>query len=392
MGNFLTAVILARTLSATQFGAFSLLFLALFSINTLHQSLVIYPLTLAVAQDSEAGGRQSTGRAIAHTGILWLPWLLILSAVLLALHRLDVMAGMTVAMLAWQLQEVARRALLASARARAAILPDVISYIGQAAILIALRPHTLNQVFLCIAATSAAALAWQLVVCRPAFTGIFHPEHTAQAWRLGKYSLAANILTMAMLQFPGWLLRSLGGLAVVGAYQALANLMGIANPIIFSMSNMLIPSIARASRTGPQQARRVMVRYGLRFGYFLLPCFLVLALFPHIVMTLAYGSHSPYLGLAPLLRIIAFTFAVQYFATIVGAYEGGMSRPRSYMYSQVAGLILLITLGSLLMRLYGVTGAAYAGLIAASARLVTFVSLSRSADLALERQTVAAAS
>lgn len=64
-GNFLTGMVLARTLYRSEFGIFSLLFMTLFTINTCHLSLVVYPLVLSIsraepAKDTGLSGRRSS--------------------------------------------------------------------------------------------------------------------------------------------------------------------------------------------------------------------------------------------------------------------------------------------------------------------------------------------
>jgi hypothetical protein len=240
-GNFLTSLALARTLTKTEYGTFSLLFLAVLSVNMLHTSLVIYPLTVTVAQSSKDNAQEILGRCIFHTVLLWFGWEVLLIAIMLVLHQTNALVGAGIAMLMWQLQEVARRSLLAEARTQHAILPDAVSYIGQAVLLYFLHIRNLNNIFLCLAATSAAALLWQVWIARPHFHNLFDKAHVSIAWRLGKYTLVANTVNLGVIQLPSWILDAFQGRAIVGTYQTLANLIGMANPVLFRMSTMLIP-------------------------------------------------------------------------------------------------------------------------------------------------------
>ena len=384
-GNFLTSLIVARYLSSEDYGTFSLLFLALLSLNTLHSSLVIYPLTLNVARNPNQNGSDSIGSALLHTIGVWVLSLIVLVALLERLARLDTFFSMAIAMLAWQLQEVARRSLIASTKVKAAILPDIVSYIGQSMLLLFLRPQSLNAIFFYIAGTSTAAMTWQLAILRPSLNNSFDSTKVSASWKLGKYSLVANILNMGLLQYPSWALDYFNGRSAVASYQSLANLIGITNPILFSMSNILIPNIARASIEGKQAARRVLYKHGVLFGTFLVPVFVILGLFPNQVMNMAYGHTSPYLSLAPLLRIFTITSVLLYLATLIGAYEGGLGRPKTYMYCQMAGFAALLTGGTLLIYRCNVRGAVFAGAIVAAVRMTAYYLLSRRADRDTQR-------
>lgn len=379
-GNFLTTLVLARTLAPAQYGSFSLLLLALYAINTCHGSLIVYPLTLQGAKLRSDQLGSLAGAAVVHTLMLAAPLALIGIAVAFVLHHGEVWPMFAAAMVAWQLQETARRTQLAALEAKAALLPDLLCYAGQAAVLALLRTKDLRVIFLVITVTSLAAAAWQLYLVRVKFTGALGAHHREYGWKMGRFVLAGNVLNMATLQVPSWTLAVVASRVAVAGYQSLMNLVGVANPVIFSVSNLLIPAIAKSSLTGVREARRTMLHYGARFGLLLLPAFLLLAVAPHPVMRWVYGIHSPYLTLAGLLPWLVLAFALQYLATVVGAYEGGMSRPKTYMWVQVAGTGVLLLICALAIPRIGIPGAIAAMVLASAARLAVFIILSRSAD------------
>jgi len=379
-GNFLTTLMLARILSPASYGTFSLLFLSLYAINTCQGSLVIYPLTLHVASTKPDEVRHLNGIALLHTLMLSLPFTAVLACITFVLHCMDVWPFLALAMVSWQIQESARRTLLGGLKSRAAFLPDLLCYVGQAVVLALLRPTSLALVFLVIMATSLIAAAWQFGLAGISLRRAFSLAPCREAWRLGRFILAANALNMATLQVPSWTLALTSGSLSVAGYQSLLNLVGVANPIMFSVSNLLIPAVARGSLRGAAEARRTMYHYGLRYGLLLVPCFLGLLVAPTWVMHMVYGARSTYLPLAPLLRPFVVAFALQYMATVIGAYEGGMARPKTYLWVQVAGTGVLLTLGVLLIWLYGIEGAVIGMLLASATRFLTFVLISRAAD------------
>jgi succinoglycan biosynthesis protein ExoM len=379
-GNFLTTLVLARILSPANYGTFSLLFLSLYAINTCHGSLVIYPLILNVASGKEEEFRYLNGTAFLHTLALSLPFAAALAGVTFFLHRMEVWPFLALAMVGWQIQESARRTLISGLRSRAAFLPDLLCYVGQGLILLALRSTSLVVIFLVVAATSFVAALWQFGIVRFSLAKSFTWEPCRYAWRIGRYILAGNALNMATLQVPSWTLALAGGPLSVAGYQSLLNLVGVANPIMFSVSNLLIPAVARGSLRGQAEARRTMYYYGARYGLLLLPCFLLLLAAPSYVMHIVYGARSSYLPLAPLLRPFVLAFTLQYLATVIGAYEGGMERPKTYMWVQIAGTGVLVTAGVLLIYMHGIEGAVLGMLLASATRFVTFALISRATD------------
>ena len=383
-GNFLTTLVLARILAPADYGVFSLLFLSLIAINACHSSLVVYPLTLRGAASPDELGAL-TYAALTHTLVLALPLAAFLAVVTMALHQIRLWPIMALAMVSWQIQETTRRALLSVLRFQSAILPDMLCYVGQGCILALYRPQNIAVVFLIVAVTSLAAAAWQLFLATYGRTqrsglGRLTKEHGRYAWRMGRFVLAGNALNMLTLQIPSWTLAIAFAPTAVAGYQSLLNLVGIANPVIFSINSMLIPTVAREAVHGFRRARRTAVQYGMRFGFLLVPGFLALFCAPHTIMRLVYGAHSPYLSLAWLLRIFVVAFVAQYLATVVGAYEGGMSRPKTYMWVQVMGTGFLLIVGALMIYRYGIAGAVIAMLLASAIRLAAFLLLAHLAD------------
>jgi O-antigen/teichoic acid export membrane protein len=382
-GNFATALVLARSLPPADYGTFSLFYLSLFAINTVPSSLIVYPLTLrgAVADGGELS--KLTGTAMIQTLLLALLLSPALLIVTFALHRPDIWPALALAMITWQMQESARRALLSSRRTRSAVAPDALCYLGQAALIYFLHVHSLNTIFLLMAGTSIAAACWQLLLLSPQWSLSRSLSDCRYGWTMGRFILAGNTLNMIALQIPSWTLELTSGRIAVGSFQSLLNLVGVANPIIFSLNNLLIPEIARGAQNGVRAARRMMLHHGLRYGAFLFPVFLVLILAPHAVMSLVYGAQSPYLSLAFVLPVLAGSYVLQYLVTVAGAYEGGMARPKSYLWIQIAGTAVLLGAGVPLIWKWGPMGAAIALLAASFVRLVTCVLVSYCEDCRL---------
>ena len=383
-GNFLTTLVLARTLAPSSYGIFSLILLFLYAINTCHNSLVIYPLTMRVAKGTAEDLPGNTASSLLQTILLALPLAVACLLFSVVTKQGHIAFALIIAMLAWQMQETTRRALLASQNAQKALLPDSLCFLGQGLILLALRPQSLTAILSVIILTSAIALLWQMVTLR------VRPAHIAPngkllenirySWSLGSHILGGNLFNMVALQLPSWTLAWFGGPVSVAGYQSLLNLAGIANPIIFSVNTSLIPTVARSAADGYAAARRTALRLGLQYGALMLPLFLALALLPRWVMRLIYGASTPYLHLATLLPIVVAAYAIQYIATVIGAYEGGMSRPQTYLYVQSLSTIALAALCFPLTRSYGIRGTVWAVAAFSVFRVVLFALFSASAE------------
>ena len=84
LGGFLTNIILARTLSAAEYGLFSVIFGALLFLNGLHGAIIAYPLSVKGASGSHVALGRLAGLALllslvcalpACAGILGVAWM-----------------------------------------------------------------------------------------------------------------------------------------------------------------------------------------------------------------------------------------------------------------------------------------------------------------------------
>src|SRR5687768_9777884 len=113
-----------------QMGNFGQLFELMWFLNSLHAALVVYPLTVRGAVSDRATLARLTGACILIT---------LLAAPFIGGAALGMAAAYTdwtigvwaaLAVVVWQVQETARRGLMAELRFRAAMVGDAIRYIG----------------------------------------------------------------------------------------------------------------------------------------------------------------------------------------------------------------------------------------------------------------------
>ena len=149
---------IARALPPAEFGIYAVVFAAVLVLNTFHAALVTFVISIRgpALDDERLGALTSTALLVTSA----------LSAILSCVAAIAVwttgrplLIPFVVAALAcWQLQETTRTAFFAHFRQRDALPGDVISYLGQAALLLGLsRTGHLSpaSAFLVIALTSA---------------------------------------------------------------------------------------------------------------------------------------------------------------------------------------------------------------------------------------------
>jgi O-antigen/teichoic acid export membrane protein len=369
LGNFAVTLLLARLLVPAEYGVYSLLVLLVLALLTIASSLLFYPLavrgTVLPAEERAA----LFGSGLALLLVLCIPLALILAAVLGALGRPGLIAPAIAWLVLQFVQELLRRIFLAEMRYAAAVPGDAVSYLGQAAGILALAAAgkvTLVAALLVMAATSglAALIQAKQVSIRLSTAGLL--QTARQCWGIGGFSLASNVLsTMRMQAFP-WALAALGGTIVTANYQAAQNLVMAANPILLGLCNVIPQAAARGKKVaGVAEAWRASRGYILLGAIPIFAYYALLLAWPQGGLTLLYGAASPYAALGLTARIMAAAALIAYVAEMICSYLHGLEAAQIAMRINMYGLVASILLGLPLTLAWGLTGSCI-GLLASS--------------------------
>jgi O-antigen/teichoic acid export membrane protein len=365
LGGFLTNIILARTLSAAEYGLFSVIFGALLFLNGLHGAIIAYPLSVKGASGSHVALGRLAGLALLLSLVCALPACAGILGVAWMAGVLRLAPWIIGALLFWQLQETVRRALLAHMRHSEAVWGDALSYLGQAAAVWGLAKMgqlSLHSSFGVMALTSGMALALQSgqLGLGSALAGKVW-QTVKEFWSLGRWMLLSNLVSIFTVQALSWTLALFHGPAEVARLQAIGNLLGVTHPVMFSVGNLIVPAVARARLArGVGNAGRSALPYAVQGGGFLAFYYAILALYPRGALALLYGPGSAYLGLEAELRLYLVVYALIYVAHVLSAFLCGLEQSRVAFLAQFAGSVaaLFISLplaarGGLMAALYG---------------------------------------
>jgi O-antigen/teichoic acid export membrane protein len=347
-GNFLTNLILIRTLAPREYGAYVLLLSAILFLNNLQTNMITYPVCVFGARADEDERKRVTGAGMIATFLASPLIAAVLFAVCLSLHAFSLAFVAAGATILWQLQEMARTSLVCRLRYASAVPGDAFSYLGQAALLGAIclyRVPSLSLVFVVILGTSMVAASWQGLQ-----TGVRFPDrnHLRQLfsgfWDLGKWSTLSKVVSlMGSPAFP-WVLAYGSGLAMVASYQSLYQMVSIANPLLLGLNMLIVTSVAGKS-AGPNPDSRVFVVKQLRLaGLLLAGYFAALAFFGPYFFRLMYGSGSTYLANVRLLPYFAFAYALEGVAIIANAVLGGLGEARMSFNAQLSAAFACVFL------------------------------------------------
>lgn len=369
LGNFLSGVILARHLPETGYGAYALLLETMLFLNSLQAAIVTYPMSVRGATHDSRNLRRFASAA------LWLTLALLPAlgaamgiAVLCGAQMgmsgvgsLPLAIGAIAGMVLWQMQETMRCALMAEFRFGACIPGDALSYLGQVGLLSLLATFgalTLPRAFFVIGSTSALAVvlqAMQVGIVRVSFAEFV--EIARDFWKLGSWTLLANIAMVLTTMGYTWMLKLLRGLDATADFAAILVPFRLANPLLLGIGNLLVPAVARAARKdGVRASARAAGRYSLLGGAVIFTYYGVLCAFPSLALRLVFGSGSPYLNEGTWLRLYALNMCVMYVELVLQGWLSGLGESRANFMTQIvqAAATLSVTLPA--TALYGIPG------------------------------------
>ncbi len=368
--NFITTVILARHLSPTDFGAFALLYAAVFFTISLQTTLVSRPHNVigATRQGTEYR-RYTTVTAVSQVCFTAMFAFVTLAAAVVAQRVAWGIAPLLFilapAVAAWQLQEFVRRVLYTEGRLRAAFANDLISYGGQAVGIVVLGRFgqlTGARALAVIALTSAIAAGWgwwqiKGSLIRQGIWKAVRENGFAENWRFGKWLFGAALATSIVGQLYPILIGGMVSIAEAGAFSAVFTLMGPARILLIAMDTALVPVAARAfAETGEPGLQSFVARIFLATAPIIVAYCVLVSFFATRILVAAYGDHyRPY---GWLLILLALSYALDYLRHPISIALEARRASAPIFRAYLLASIVVLTAGVAAVRFLGLWGAA----------------------------------
>ena len=382
--NFLTVILLARTLVPASFGYFVLAFTLLQTAGTLQAALVTRPHNvLGAARFGRAYADYSTTAAVvqvvltaALTGVA-----LAAAAVAYAIDssHTQLLFALVPALAAWQLQELGRRMLYTEGRLAAASATDLVAYGGQATALVVLWQLDLltgPRALLTLAGAFAVGAAVNALQLRPALSGTLDASALSANWNFGKWLGVAEIGQWFSTQFYIYLAGAVVGAVASAALKAGQTLLGPMS-VFLTFVTAYLPTVLtrelRASGTIRSQTRRSLTA--------ILPVVLVycvaVAVFAEPALGAVYGEE--YTGYADVVRLFALYYVLLAFSTVAIAVLSAREMTRDVFRGQAAGAAVSLAIGWLLLREMGPAGGVTGMLLSWAVAMIFFLRAIRTA-------------
>jgi O-antigen/teichoic acid export membrane protein len=365
LGNFLLTVTLARYMSKTEYGVYVVTLGAFLVGNAIHSGLLAYPISVLGAHIPDEEIHQYAANGLLVTYAFALPVAAVLGTTIWALSKNRELAlAVIAAMFCWQTHETLRRCLMSRLRHGVTIFGDAVTYLGQIALVVFLAYRHSELVaqtgFLIIALASLVGALVHLSVI-----GLRYPNFTAaialgrESIKLGRWSLFSILGYWGTVSLLPWAL-ALKSLAEVANYQTMMNVVQVVNPVMFSVSNLVVPSVAHEMKKpdGEKRALRVTLVHMLQGMVLLAPLFLGLLIVPGPVMRALYGHARGYAENDAVMKVLVFGAILTYTGHILNAYFLGRKSVEIVGRSQVAATITAAICAIALIPKWDLMGAA----------------------------------
>ena len=378
--NFVSVLYLARVLSPSDFGTFSLALLCTLCMSNLHRATITQPMNV-LGSGEHALEVAARLLALLRLHAVVIP-LAVTALLLLAVHFFPdaKVAGAAAGYIACTFfQETIRRYWYTLQRFRRAVFTDLLAYGGRIILLPiagSLWSLTSSDVFLIMTLPILSAILVDVRRLPPR-----NPSHcmtvgqvVRQHWPLSRWLVLTVLAVWGGSQAYPFLLSPLGP-ATVATFMACRNLLNATTVVIQSIDNYLPVRAAALLRSGGKGAltqHLVRTLVVTAAGGAAFSVMMVTAALP--LLHLIYGG--AYDDAAPILRILPLGTLAALMATVLGAYSLAMEDARASFFSNVGASAMSFTVGVWMVTADGIRGAAVAAVLTATAALVlqaTFV-------------------
>jgi O-antigen/teichoic acid export membrane protein len=350
--NFFTTLMLARSCSQEELGAYSLAWTVVLFLAAVQGNLITVPYTMYCHRRSDASLAEYAGSTLAHqlftslAAIICFLGLDLLLSFGIGPERVRPAAWVLLGVIPFLLlREYARRFTLAHLAMRTAVAIDASVAVVQIATLIALaRLGWLSAASVYGAMGAACAVAsvcWWLLDDQPMrFSRNRFVADWRRNWSFGKWAMLSQLTGLAFYALP-WMLASVHGEAQTGEFAACSTLVGLSSLFVMGLNNFLMPKAAHAFTTaGPHGILSVLRKAALCSIVVLGTLCVVVYFAGNFLAGIVYGHE--YADTGPLVTMLALATLADAMGLTASTGLWAMDRPAVNLIGDA--MQLLVTL------------------------------------------------
>jgi O-antigen/teichoic acid export membrane protein len=364
--NFLTNVIVARSLGIAQFGIFALAWMAMLFFYSLQMALISAPMMSLGPKTPPADRRLYWGAVIVQE-LLFAP--ACAGLIFVGLHLVAILTHqpglerltypLCLATVAYLLQDFVRRYLFTTRQSRRAFLNDAVSCLPQLPLIfffLHLHLIGISGVLWFFAVTSLVGVGLGVYWLEP--VGFAFREIRATAalhWRFSRWIAPSWLLSWMSTNFIAVLAPVYYGPAAAGALRASQNIVAVTHIWILGLDNVMpVEAAHRFHQGGIPAMSRYLRNMSLRWGGLTAAFALVIGTVPQFWLRLLYGSQ--FAGYGTVLRMYCLLYLLVFIGGPVRAGLQAMEYTAPFVWAQTAATVFALAIGIPLTRSFGLTG------------------------------------
>jgi O-antigen/teichoic acid export membrane protein len=366
--NFVTNIIVARSLGIAQFGIFALAWTAMLFFYSMQMALISAPMMSLGPKTPPADRRSYWGAvlvqellfAFASAALIFLG----LRLVAILTHQPGLVRltwPLCLAAVAYLLQDFARRYFFTTRQSRRAFLNDAVSCLPQLPLIfVCLRSHRIGigiaGVFWIFAVTSLVGVALGTYWLEPIGITLRGAKATASRhWKFSRWMAPSSLLSWMSTNFIAVLAPVFYGPAAAGALRASANIVAVTHVWILGLDNVMPAEAAhRLHESGVAALSRYLRSMSLRWGGLTAAFALVVGIVPQFWLRLIYGSQ--FAGYGTVLRMYCLLYLLVFIGGPIRAGLQAMEFTAPFVWAQIAATTFALAIGIPLTRNFGLIG------------------------------------
>ena len=374
--SFVTTLLIARASGSSQLGIYALGMSLLLSFVAFQDSLISQPYSIK-RYCPEGTAAELAGATLMLSILFSVASTLVLTVAAVCVLEWDARSDTIV--ITWAMagilpfaltRDFTRRFAFAHLEMVRALLLDLIAAIIQLSTLgwlgVTGRMSALNASIAFGAACAIPTAIW-LAYARAELTiRMPHvPLAFKQSWALGKWLLAGRITAQVQGYMTYWITMLIAGASATGAYAACMSIVGIANPLLMGLTNILMPKTVLAWKNGGGPALwHEVIRNTVLIAALVVPLSLATFGAGESVMRMLYHGKE-FEGLGHTLTVLVVAMSVGALGLPPSNALAAIETPRAIVITGLVGAGVTVILISLFMPEWGLLGAAY-GLLGGS--------------------------
>jgi O-antigen/teichoic acid export membrane protein len=365
--NFLTNVILARSLGVSEFGVFALAWMTVLFVNSLQWALVVSPMMSVGPKQTESDRPAYFGAVVFQELIFSVCCTVLVSFAVIGSTKFfpqwnirGLALPLGFAVLSYLLQDFVRRYFFSIHRSTWALITDAASYLTQLPILFLLARHS---------QLSSARALWVigmtsifgLLVGSFRFERITMLRATIKDVSLRHWRISRWLLPSAFMQWSAGNLFVVAapiyyGAAAAGVLRSAQNIVGVAHIWFLGLDNVVPAEAARRMHAEGLDSSFRYIRHVLaRWGIVTLVFVTCIGVRPDFWLRLLYGSK--YASYGYVLQLYALLYLVSFFSGPLRAGLQALEYTAPVFWSYSAMTVFSVALAGPCTRLLGLKGA-----------------------------------